>query len=92
MILHDEDIYPEPHRFNPDRWLKDGNLDPTIRDPDAAFGGGRRICPGRFMAYEAMWLTVACLLAVFDFDKAKDEQGEYIIPEDEIISGMLWCV
>jgi len=42
-ILHDPEQYPEPEEFKPERFLKDGALDPTVKDPDsAAFGFGRR--------------------------------------------------
>ncbi len=41
--MHDEAEYPEPDRFLPERFLKDGKLNPDIRDPsDFIFGYGRR--------------------------------------------------
>ena len=41
--MHDERAYPDPLRFNPERWLKDGVLDTTVPDPRTAiFGYGRR--------------------------------------------------
>lgn len=55
------------YAFNPDRFVKDGVLDPDILNPEvAAFGFGRRICPGRFMAHDSVWMLIACILAVFD--------------------------
>ena len=42
-MLHNEDDYPDPSAFKPERFIKDGQLDPNIRDPDMiAFGFGRR--------------------------------------------------
>lgn len=41
-ILHDEVEYPEPSKFKPERFLKDGKLNPAVRDPNVAFGFGRR--------------------------------------------------
>jgi hypothetical protein len=45
-MLHDETDYPEPFSFKPERFLKNGKLNPEVKDPaTAAFGFGRRICP-----------------------------------------------
>ena len=42
-ILNDPQVYPDPDKFNPERFLKDGKLNPEIRDPSASlFGFGRR--------------------------------------------------
>jgi cytochrome P450 len=40
LMLHDEDVYPDPHAFNPDRFLgPNPQPDPTDH---GAFGYGRR--------------------------------------------------
>ena len=42
-ILHDPKVFDNPMEFQPERYLKDGQLNPDVRDPDcAAFGFGRR--------------------------------------------------
>ncbi|KAJ7639928.1 cytochrome P450 [Mycena rosella] len=79
-ILHDEAVYPDPHTFKPERFLLDGRLNPAVRNPESAFGFGRRLCPGRHMAISSIWITVASLLATFDIRKAVDEDGRTIEP------------
>lgn len=69
-ILHDENVYPKPFEFLPDRFMKDGQLNPAIPDPShVAFGFGRRICPGRYMALSSVWITIASFVAVFNISK-----------------------
>ena len=39
----DESVYPDPHVFNPGRFLKDGQINPDVKDPEQfVFGWGRR--------------------------------------------------
>ncbi|KDR66580.1 hypothetical protein GALMADRAFT_1146457 [Galerina marginata CBS 339.88] len=75
-MLFDEDEYPDPSTFKPERFLKNGQLNPAIRDPALmAFGFGRRMCPGVQVAISALWLTVATTLATFDISNAVGDVG-----------------
>ncbi|KAF8505027.1 cytochrome P450 [Hysterangium stoloniferum] len=78
-ILHDPQLYPEPHLFRPERFLE-GSDGRTSNDPasNGAFGYGRRICPGRNLGDASVWIAVASILSVFDISKAVGECGMQI--------------
>lgn len=85
-FLHDPDTYADPHSFDPDRHLAPRNEPDPSKEP---FGYGRRICPGRFLADETIFITISRLLAAFDITKAVDERGNEIEPKMEITPGLL---
>ncbi|KAJ2919540.1 hypothetical protein MD484_g957, partial [Candolleomyces efflorescens] len=75
-IMHDPDIFHRPFEFIPERYIKDGKIDLSVPDADiAAFGHGRRICPGRHFSNDALFLMAACFLATFNITAQKDEEG-----------------
>ncbi|KAH6918908.1 O-methylsterigmatocystin oxidoreductase [Coprinopsis sp. MPI-PUGE-AT-0042] len=78
-IMHDPNVFEDPLEFKPERYLmrdpitQQAKINPDVLDPEsAAFGYGRRICPGRHLSNEAMTLMAASLLAVFTVDAPKD--------------------
>ncbi|KAH6919266.1 cytochrome P450 [Coprinopsis sp. MPI-PUGE-AT-0042] len=78
-IMHDPNVFDSPMEFRPERYLKDGRIDPNVLDPEAAaFGYGRRICPGRHFSNAALTCMVASLMAVYDISPAEDEAGKPI--------------
>ncbi|KAI0085091.1 cytochrome P450 [Irpex rosettiformis] len=84
-ILHNPEEYPEPDKFNPDRFIKDGVINPMIRDPAAiAFGFGRRICPGRHFAKDTAFLAIASILHTFDIKPSIDENGHELDPTPQL--------
>ncbi|KAJ7483546.1 cytochrome P450 [Mycena latifolia] len=89
-IVNDEEIYPDPHTFKPERFLRDGKLNPSVRDPEtAAFGFGRRICPGKNLAMSSLWITIASILSTLDIQKARDETGMEIEPLYDYFPGLI---
>ncbi|KZW01067.1 cytochrome P450 [Exidia glandulosa HHB12029] len=87
-ILRDEDTYSNPDTFNPERFLKDGRLDPDVQDPRVTFFGyGRRICPGRHFADATVFLTIAMTLHCFSI-KPRMQGGKEVIPSEELVTGL----
>ncbi|KAI0037198.1 cytochrome P450 [Vararia minispora EC-137] len=76
-ITHDPDVYPDPDAFRPERFLDaDGHLVPD--DEKAVFGYGRRECVGMHFAKNTLFNAAASMLALFEFGKAKDDDGNEI--------------
>ncbi|KAF7978447.1 hypothetical protein HWV62_638 [Athelia sp. TMB] len=90
QMLNDEHVYPEPSKFNPERFFKDGKIDLSVRSPlIAAFGFGRRICPGRALGESSAWLAAGSILAMFNLSKATDHNGVTIEPSGRYTSGLV---
>ncbi|KAF8574658.1 cytochrome P450 [Ramaria rubella] len=88
-ILHDERTYgPEPETFRPERFL-----DTNIKFPLAAFGYGRRagcrVCPGRHLAMNSLFIGAASVLKVFNIAHAKDIDGNDILVAPWYTSGIV---
>ncbi|PWY71805.1 putative cytochrome P450 [Aspergillus sclerotioniger CBS 115572] len=60
-FTHNPTTYPEPDRFNPERFLGET---PQADPAEVVFGFGRRICPGRVLADSSIFMTVAMVLAM----------------------------
>lgn len=89
-ILHDEEVYPDAYSFRPGRWLMETEkgvaLNPNIPDPDATFGFGRRVCPGRYFAQNQLFLTFSKILAGFEITPL-DQNGNPTERIDKSIDG-----
>jgi len=89
-MLHNEDDYPEPHEFRPERFIKDGKINPEVRDPSTiAFGFGRRICPGQFFSSRSLFIFIASVLHGFTLEAAKDQDGRPVPLSGNMVGGFL---
>ncbi|KAF2186414.1 putative cytochrome P450 [Zopfia rhizophila CBS 207.26] len=87
--IHNDPVrYPNPRRFNPERFKDDTQsafdaaLNPDVSKRDHfTFGAGRRICPGMHVAERSLFLGIARMLWAFDFKRPVDEDGNEIVPD-----------
>ncbi|EAU81843.2 cytochrome P450 [Coprinopsis cinerea okayama7 len=70
-IMHDPERFEEPLTFKPERYLKDGKINPSVLDPEVA-----AICPGRHFSHETLTYMTACLLAIYEIKPPKGPGGE----------------
>ena len=105
-LLNDSQVYPNPFTFDPTRYLGP-NPQPDPREIAFGFGrrcvtfvGSMhtlilinvcRICPGRVLADEMVFLSCAQSLAVFEITKAV-ENGIPVEPVHGQGSGVIRCV
>ena len=90
-ILHDDRLFPDPFTFKPERFIGP-NVDPRVPTAvDYAFGFGRRVCPGRWMAHSFIFIVVASVLATFRIEKAVRD-GRVVEPTGAFTPGILACV
>lgn len=62
--------YKNPSVFDPERYLRQ----PPELDPrEFIFGYGRRICPGKDLAFQALWILATSVLWAFDLVGVEDD-------------------
>ncbi|GKZ49379.1 hypothetical protein AbraIFM66951_001785 [Aspergillus brasiliensis] len=70
LICQDASIFPEPHRFRPERWIDNPGLDRY----QITFSKGSRACVGKNLAYVEMVIILAALFRRFGSLEVRGER------------------
>lgn len=88
-FTHDPKVYPEPMEFRPERFLaSEGQGEPAPDPHKLVFGLGRRICPGRVIADNALFITFAQALAAFSLSNGVVD-GKEVKPMVKLLPGII---
>ncbi|TQN65799.1 Cytochrome P450 monooxygenase sdnE [Colletotrichum shisoi] len=86
FILTHPSVFPEPHRFRPERWIeaeaKGRRLDRYL----VSFGKGSRQCLGINLAYAEMYLAVAAVVRRFDWDMFETTLDDVVCKHDFFVA------
>ena len=81
-IQMNEEYYPEPKKFDPDRW--EGNEATTLQDEYwIGFGQGPRACPGTRWSYLTMKCFIISILKKYEIVRCPEAPNE--VPAQKII-------
>ncbi|XDG06281.1 hypothetical protein ABKA04_005896 [Annulohypoxylon sp. FPYF3050] len=87
VLLHaNENLYPDPRRFNPDRWMDPSGLQ-ELDKTFAPFLKGSRSCLGMYLAWAEMYLLVANLVDRYDFRYLNAQAEDFECDSDQFAIG-----
>ncbi|RDA91545.1 hypothetical protein CP533_4373 [Ophiocordyceps camponoti-saundersi (nom. inval.)] len=68
IIHRDASIFPDPERYDPERWIRASNKGDHLKRYLTSFSKGSRSCIGINLAYMELFLTIAHLVRRFDLE------------------------
>ncbi|KAK7056377.1 hypothetical protein VNI00_002931 [Paramarasmius palmivorus] len=82
---HDPEVYgPDADDFVPERYLdEDGKMIDTKDEGHLTFGFGRRICVGRHLSKQSLFIYIASMLWAFDIKPGTDRDGKIVLPDPD---------
>ncbi|KAI2628595.1 cytochrome P450 [Hypoxylon sp. NC1633] len=87
ILIHtNKELYPEPRRFNPDRWM-DPESRKMVDKTFIPFSKGTRMCLGLHLAWAELYLIVATLVQRFDFQFEGVTGEDFECTSDQFIIG-----
>ncbi|RPA79979.1 cytochrome P450 [Ascobolus immersus RN42] len=84
MVHNDPKIFPNPKKFDPERWLQ-----PNSKKLDrymVGFGAGTRICLGMQLAYLNLYVGLSALFRKYEFDLTEEMKKEGWLWTEKMVS------
>ncbi|KAL5354952.1 cytochrome P450 [Aspergillus floccosus] len=67
-VHRDETIFPDPDKFDPERWIRASHEGKNLTRHLVSFTRGSRACLGMNLAYMELYLTIASFVRRFDIE------------------------
>ncbi|KAJ7224125.1 cytochrome P450 [Mycena pura] len=84
----DPAVFPDPDEFRPERFLE--TSDPRLLNFDIPFGFGRRLCPGKHVALQTVYISIVRILWAFNTLPSSNAEGKPILPSaDDFTTGLI---
>ena len=85
-LLHtDPTAFPEPEKFDPERFLGDGPAVTEAKRSLVPFGKGTRLCVGMNLAWAELYLTIAVLIPGVEMELVDTTNYDATIVEEYFI-------
>lgn len=95
MLLHEnEDIFPEPHEFRPERWLtgsdttSSNGMSKKLSRYFTPFSRGTRACLGLNLAWAELYVVLAVVFRRFEFDVSRVVRARDIDVTKDMLIGV----
>ncbi|PYH72891.1 cytochrome P450 [Aspergillus vadensis CBS 113365] len=87
FVHRDPSLFPEPDKFDPERWIKAAEEGVNLTRYIVSFMRGSRACIGMNLAYIELYLTIAHVVRRFNFDVESTGTEGIRITRDRIVPG-----
>ncbi|KAJ5958353.1 uncharacterized protein N7479_005503 [Penicillium vulpinum] len=82
FVLTDPEVFPDPHTFDPDRWLRAAAKGEHLDRYLVNFSKGSRICVGMNLAYAELFLVLASFIRRFDMGLFETSEKDIAFARD----------
>ena len=91
LTLIDDGIFPEPRKFDPERWLDqrgDGKTTSRLDKYITAFGKGSRNCIGMHLAWAQMYMSIAAVVQRYNLEMYETDDSDATATRDLFTAGV----